>query len=450
MRLLILTPEFSGSGGGIVTFYRYLAPALRDVGVSIRVLEGSAFNTSSERHVRSVEGVTVERLEADRVGVWWARLARMEAMPGLRRHLAAAWAMWEQSGRGGDADVIEATDWGLSFVPPAIEGAALVVQLHGSIGQIASQEPILGEDMQSALTGLIESNLLSQVPCVQTYSFANAAFWKRETRRGIEVIRPAWREGSVPRVEVSERGLVLGRIQKWKGPQVLCEALGKLGTAAPPLDWVGRDTTWGATRRSASFELAQMYPAIWGAVLRPLPQVDQVKALALQAAARFNVVPSTWDVFNFTAVEAMASGRPAIVSEGAGASELIEDGRNGYLFPAEDAPALADRIRKVVSASPDELRRVGGAAQETVRTHLDPARVAEARLGVYRSVRDSPRTDPRAVLGWAADACRSEETHDFEPMEFLSQFGVRDIGRHLLRRLDRKARRRLNFERGAL
>ncbi len=56
------------------------------------------------------------------------------------------------------------------------------------------------------------------------------------------------------------------------------------------------------------------------------PQQPFEQTARLQAQAAFMVVPSLWDTFNFTCVEAMWSGRPVICSRGAGASELIEDG----------------------------------------------------------------------------------------------------------------------------
>jgi hypothetical protein len=145
MRLLILTPEFDGHGGGIITFYRALAPALRANGVELRVIEGSAYHASVDRASRLEEGICVETLESARLARWQARLPAFDAVPGLRRHLAAAWAMWEQADYGEGCDIVEACDWGLLFVPPAIQAARpLVVQCHGSVGQIAVHDPIAG------------------------------------------------------------------------------------------------------------------------------------------------------------------------------------------------------------------------------------------------------------------------------------------------------------------
>src|SRR6266536_4220905 len=360
MRLLILTPEFNGHGGGIITFYRALAPALRANGIELRVIEGSAFHASADRASRLEEGICVETLELARLARWQARLPAFDAVPGLRRHLAAAWAMWEQADYGEGCDIVEACDWGLLFVPPAIEATRpLVVQCHGSVGQIAVYDPIAGEETQNLLLRLIERAALAAAQSVQTSSRANAAFWHRETGRDIGIIRPAWAQLAASAIQQpNRRGLVVGRVQRWKGPEILCAALQRLGNRSPAVDWIGRDMAWGARESSSASHLLRAFPNVWGQRINHcLPAAPQEIARR-QATALFNLVPSTWDVFNFTAVEAMASGRPTIISTAAGASELIEDQANGYLFKSGDAAALAAAVDHLLSETPARLAAI--------------------------------------------------------------------------------------------
>ena len=56
------------------------------------------------------------------------------------------------------------------------------------------------------------------------------------------------------------------------------------------------------------------------------------------------VQPSVTEGFGIPCLEAMAQARPVIVSEGAGVSELVEDGVEGFVVPVRDAGAIADRI----------------------------------------------------------------------------------------------------------
>lgn len=120
MRILLLTPEYRGSGGGIITFYRHLLPALVRAGAEVEVVEGSAVHCAREASPYILDGVRVQMLEFARLEGWYSRFGRLGAAPGLRRHLAASWATWEQAGFGAEFDVVEACDWGLLFAAPVI------------------------------------------------------------------------------------------------------------------------------------------------------------------------------------------------------------------------------------------------------------------------------------------------------------------------------------------
>lgn len=440
MRLLILTPEYRASGGGIATFYRHLAPALTAAGVSVRVIEGSALHTGDPTPC-DLDGAMVEALDHDRLRRWEANFGRYAAMPALRRHLSAAWAMWEQAGFGEGADVVEASDWGLLFVPPALEARVpLIVQALGSLGQVSEHDPIAGQEAQDAFIRMLESALLPRCP-LQTVSRANAEFWRLNAGVSATEIRPGWTPcAGVHAQSLSSRGLVVGRLQSWKGPHILCRALRDLGGKAPDVDWVGRDMPWRCSEVMTSQHLAKSFPDVWGArLLRhdPEPPIDIARR---QALAAFNVVPSTWDVFNFTAIEAMASGRPTIVSSGAGASELVEDGVNGFVFRSEDAADLAGKIDQLLSMPPARQRELGRAAQETVLCELQPARSAEARVNAYRSVIGAFRSSPPAPIGgWLADACRPGLVTPDATADYLGQLPLRTLAAHLSKRVRRKA-----------
>lgn len=425
-----------------MTFYQGLIPSLQAEGVTVRVIEGSACHAAADNSRRMTNGVSVEMLELDRLLRWHARFGQFAAVPGLRRHLAAAWAIWEQAGFGEDADIVEACDWGLLFVPPAIEAKRpLVVQCHGSVGQIGQHDPIAGEETQDILTRLLEAAVLATADTIQTSSRAEVAYWRSETGREASMTRPAWDapSGPPPR-EIGDRGLVVGRVQRWKGPQVVCEALGRMGGRAPLIDWVGRDTAWGRRDGSTSAHLAAAYPGVWGEkIVRHVPIAPE-EVRRLQSGALFNLVPSTWDAFNFTAVEALASGRPTIVSGGAGASELIEDGVNGFIFPSGDSEMLAAAIDRVLSASAGRLADIGRAAQETVRRVLNPASVAAQRLAIYRRTIDGFGGLPAgSIHGPAAEVCRPADYPPSNDGAFLNQVPLRTLVRHVAGRLGRKA-----------
>jgi glycosyltransferase involved in cell wall biosynthesis len=78
------------------------------------------------------------------------------------------------------------------------------------------------------------------------------------------------------------------------------------------------------------------------------------------------VVPSRFEGFGLTAIEAMTCGKPVVASNVDGLAEIISDGENGVLIPSEDVSAFASALSELLN---DKERRqtIGMAA----RRHVD-------------------------------------------------------------------------------
>lgn len=91
------------------------------------------------------------------------------------------------------------------------------------------------------------------------------------------------------------------------------------------------------------------------------------------AAADAFVFPTTYDAFGMVLLEAMASGLAVFSSNRAGAAELINSGKDGFVAPLDEwvemtVAGLGDRAR---------LHFIGREAQETARRHGWPAVVRQ-------------------------------------------------------------------------
>src|SRR3954469_6940391 len=82
------------------------------------------------------------------------------------------------------------------------------------------------------------------------------------------------------------------------------------------------------------------------------------------AAADVAVLCSTSETLSLAALEAMALGRPMVLSDIGGAAEMIDPGGNGYLFPAGDTAALIQKLS--ILADRSLSARMGGSAREKV------------------------------------------------------------------------------------
>jgi len=95
------------------------------------------------------------------------------------------------------------------------------------------------------------------------------------------------------------------------------------------------------------------------------------------------------------AIEAMAYGRPALVSAIGGLREVVVDGKTGWLTPPGDAEALARRLRIIVE-QPDAWRQFGAAARERFEALFSEASASSAMASVL-----SAKLDPVGSKSWA-------------------------------------------------
>jgi glycosyltransferase involved in cell wall biosynthesis len=71
-------------------------------------------------------------------------------------------------------------------------------------------------------------------------------------------------------------------------------------------------------------------------------------------------MPSTWEGFGVSALEASAMELPVVASNIHGIPDVVLDGETGILLPVADAPALSDAIARL--AGDAALRRSAGRA----------------------------------------------------------------------------------------
>ena len=178
----------------------------------------------------------------------------------------------------------------------------------------------------------------------------------------------------------------VGNLIPRKGQDVLIEALGELGADSPHirLVLVGRpdDETYVARLHERARELG-VTERVWfaGFQANPLPFIRHCNVFvhAARSEGLGNVL-----------VEAMACEVPVVATACPAVPEVLLHGKAGLLVPVDDAHALADGIRKVLSDETyrTELIRTGSARAadfdlETIaQEHLDAAhRCMEAAPG---------------------------------------------------------------------
>lgn len=175
------------------------------------------------------------------------------------------------------------------------------------------------------------------------------------------------------------RILLPGRISRWKGQDVLIDALGVLrgrGTEAIGLcigGADGRDAILDELRaRSGAADLDVRFPGSCA---------DMPAAYSL---ADVVVCPSTQpEPFGRTAVEAQAMGAPVIAADHGGARETVAAGVTGWLTAPGDADALADALEAALAMPHERRAAMAQAARARVVQHFSKESLQKATLGVY-------------------------------------------------------------------
>jgi len=72
-------------------------------------------------------------------------------------------------------------------------------------------------------------------------------------------------------------------------------------------------------------------------------------------SSRVMILPSLTEGFPISILEALACGTPVIASDVGSVSDVITNGRNGYLIPKGDTDALARFVKKVIDSSSAHL-----------------------------------------------------------------------------------------------
>lgn len=104
--------------------------------------------------------------------------------------------------------------------------------------------------------------------------------------------------------------------------------------------------------------------------------------------------PSTYDPFGIVVLEAMACGKPVIVSCVNGVQLplpfMMEDGKTGLLFKSGNIEDLAEKV--IILLENEELRKKMGDAGRASAKEFSWDKIAEQTIGVYKSILEKAKT----------------------------------------------------------
>ena len=167
------------------------------------------------------------------------------------------------------------------------------------------------------------------------------------------------------------RILFLGALNPKKGPDIFLEAAIQLAGELPQATFVlvGPETSNEPRFQARLQELAR-HPALAGRLEMP-GRLDSAAVIAQIRRAGVVVCPSLIETFSRTTIEALALGRPVIVTETTGAASWVGSTGAGAIVPPNHPRALAGAIREWTT------RDVPPRSSTTITTELTAAKAAE-------------------------------------------------------------------------
>ncbi len=169
----------------------------------------------------------------------------------------------------------------------------------------------------------------------------------------------------------------MGRLTTEKGIDVVLHALAQLDPALnATFDIVG-----GGDQRRNLEQLAAQLGVSDRVTFHGHASEEDLRSLYTRASVF--AIASIAELQSIATMEAMASGLPIVAANAVALPHLVHDGENGYLFEPGDADELAARLTDVLTAEPEERRRMQQASLDGVRVH-DIGRTLDTFEALYR------------------------------------------------------------------
>lgn len=191
-------------------------------------------------------------------------------------------------------------------------------------------------------------------------------------------------QGLPPKEDDGKTVLFVGRLEWRKGVQVFGKVIPQVLERIKGARFVflGPDSSWHGGDSLKEFIVDQIPEEMKGSLIFA-GGVSRQDVLDHLRRAAVCVLPSLWENFPYTCLEAMACGCSVVGSRNGGMAEMIEDGVSGILIDPEKPEGISDAI--VMLLNDGNLRkRMGESAVARISELFLTDRIVDQTLEIYR------------------------------------------------------------------
>ncbi len=406
-RVVFTSPGWppAATQNGIVTYIDHLRRGLEGEGVASRVVTGATLAPLDEQVVELASYAEDREVDRIRRGLV-RRISPLHAgQLELRDRLASA---FRRLHREWPYDLVETEEsFGAADVLRKRLRVPTVVRLHGpwflnreALGVAPSAEVAYREwNEKRAICRALgvsspSANVLDQVRKRYGVELAHA-----------EVIpnpAPEVAESARWRLDACDKNVVLfiGRFDRHKGGDVMIDAFRRIAAEVPTAELVfvgpDRGLLEGPGKRVMLREyLDARLDGATRARLQVTGPLGSAKVAELRRHALVTVVPSRYENFPMTILEAISVGSPLVTSGVGGIAEIVRDGDTARFFENGSPESLAAVVVDVLR-NPDAAAAMGERAFRHCRARYTPTVVARDMLRFYERVHERYASPGRA------------------------------------------------------
>jgi len=245
------------------------------------------------------------------------------------------------------ADLVVDDSNKIAFAAPWLSPVPVVALIHHLFGGAIFREASLPAALYVRLSESLVPGIYRDVP-VMTGSPSARAELSQLGIRDVTAVGEGVDLGGYGPPQPGERDpnllLYLGRIKKYKGLDVLIQALHILRDSFPQARLEIAGSGDDVPRLSALASKLGLSDRV-----RFLGRVSEKEKIALFRRASVALNSSLKEGWGLTSIEANGCGTPVVASDVPGLCDSVRDGETGFLVPFGDARAMADRIRRILS-----------------------------------------------------------------------------------------------------